>query len=374
MQTRLRLLHTLPADLAHWLPDVRATRRKGLALVVAGVLWGGSVKLPRRAAALPLDRASIPSMARRIQRWLANDAIGPDDLWTPLLPPLLTRLAGAAPVVVLDPTDLPDGRRLVVLGVAVRQRVLPLAWAWQPSQEPWAARLAELVTAFATRVNAAWPTAVVPTLLADAGLSGAEVLGAWVDAGWHYLLRLPVNHNSSHRVRVADGHEGALWDLVTGPGQHWHEPVASFKGAGWIPGQLTIHWAPGYADPWILVRDQIAGYPAVVRYAHRSHLDATFQDAKSRVFDLPASKITAPARLARLVVALVLALWWAALLALQIIHRGQRTRYERADRRECGLFRIGLAVFPHLCDAPRRRVTPLSPCPHRPSRPQTVRE
>jgi len=270
VQTRLRLLHTLQADLDHWLPEVRATRRHGLGLGVAGLLWGGSVKLPRIAAALPFERATVPSLERRIQRWLANDAVDPDALWLPLLPPLLGRVAGAAPCFVLDPTDLPEGRRVVVLGLAVRHRVLPVAWSWQSNQEPWDQRLGEIVTAFAPGVNAALPGGVVPTLLADAGLSGPGLLGAGVDAGWHDLLRLPLTHTSSHRVRLPEGHEDRLWKLVTGPGQHWHAPVDVCKGAGWIPVQVTIHWDGGAGEPWILVSDQ---------------------DAKRRVFDLPTSKL-----------------------------------------------------------------------------------
>jgi Transposase DDE domain len=374
VQTHLRLLHTWQADLDRWLPVVRATRRHGFALVVAGLLWAGSVKLPRIAAALPLGRASVPSMERRVQRWLANEAIDPESLWTPVLPALLPQVAGPAPVFVLDPTDLPGKRRLVVLGVAVRQRVLPLAWSWQPSQEPWDQRLHEVVAAMAPGINAALPPGVVPTVLADAGLSGPGLLGACVDAGWHYLLRLPVTPNSSHRVRCADGHECPLWELVSGPGQHSHAAVEVFKGAGWLPVQLTIRWVQGCAAPWILVSDHVAGGAAVCRYRRRSHIEATFQDAKSRVFDLPTTKLRAPDRLARLVAALVLAVWWAALLALQAIHSGQRTRYERADRREIGLLRFGLVVFHHLCDHPRRLVTPFSTRAVVPCTEQTVRE
>jgi hypothetical protein len=138
--------------------------------------------------------------------------------------------------------------------------------------------------------------------------------------------------------------------------------------------QLTIRWDQGWAEPWILVSDHVAGGAAVCRYRRRSHIEATFQDAKSRVFDLPTTKVCAPDRLARLVAALVLAVWWAALLALQAIHRGQRTRYERADRREIGLFRLGLVVFHHLCDHPCRRLTPFSTRAVGPATEQTVRE
>jgi hypothetical protein len=374
VQTRLRLLHTVHADFARVLPDVRATRRTGLALLVTGLLWAKTVRLPRMAAELHLLGATVPSIERRLRRWLANDAVDPAALWSPLLADLLPQLAGAAPTLVLDPTDLPGGHRLLVLGLAVRRRILPLAWAWVSSHEPWPERLGELVAGMASAVNAALPPAVIPTLLADAGLSGPRLLHACVEAGWHYLLRLPLNHNSRHQVRGPGGPEGRLWDLVTVPGQRWHGEVEIFKGAGWLPVQLTIHWEPGEPDPWILISDHVAGGTAVGRDRHRSHIEATFQDAKSRVWDLPQSKLATRDRLARLVVALVLAVWWTALLAVRAIHQGGLHADDRRDRCTRGLFRLGLRVFADRCLTSRPPTTPcqhlaLSPCVE-----QTVRQ
>jgi Transposase DDE domain len=373
VQTRLRLLHTLQADLARLLPKVRATRRAGLALLTTGVLDAQTVRVPRIAEALDLD-VQIPSTERRLRRWLANPAVDPEALWAPLLPDLLAQLAGAAPTFVLDPTDLPGDHRLVVLGLAVQRRILPLAWPWVSSTHPWPVALGELVAGMAPAVNAAVPPGVVPTLLADAGLSGPAVLGACVDAGWHYLLRLPITVNSSHRVRLADGREERLWDLVTDAGQHWQEPVAIFKGTGWLPVLLTIHWDPDATAPWVLVSDHLAGGAAVARYRHRFHIESTFHDTKSRVWDLPTSKLTAQDRLARLVVALVLALWWTALLGLGAIHHGERRHFDRSDRGERGLLRLGVLVFHRRCNHARPPRTPFRRPPHLLFPAETVRE
>src|SRR4051794_23022528 len=85
VQTRLRLLHSWQAELTRLLPEVRATQRRGFALLVTGLLWAGTVNLSRIAAELPLQ-ATIPSSERRLRRWLANAAIHPTALWPPLLP------------------------------------------------------------------------------------------------------------------------------------------------------------------------------------------------------------------------------------------------------------------------------------------------
>ena len=360
MQTQLRLLHTWQAELDRLLPDIRATRRHGFAVLVAGLLWAGTVSLPRIAESLVPLGAKVPSIERRLRRWLANPAVEPEALWRPLLPPLLARWAGPHPRLVLDPTDLPGRHRLLVLGLVVRERVLPVAWRWLPNQHKWEQRLGEIVTALAPAITAALPPGVVPTVIADAGLSGPRLLGACVAAGWHYVLRLPLNHNSSHQVRLRDGREGRLWTLVTGPGQHWHGAVDIFKGAGWIPVHLTIHWDVRHKRPWILIADTPGGRAAVATYRRRSHTEATFQDTKSRIWHLPVSKLTVPARLARLVVAVVQAMWWAATLALTAIRRGTYRHYDRGDRHDLGLCRLGRLLFacraltPHLPTSPFR--------------------
>lgn len=369
MQTPLRLLHTWQAELDRLLPEVRATQRRGFALLVAGLLWAGTVNLSRIATELPLA-ATVPSIERRLRRWLANAAIHPTALWAPLLPALLGPLAGPAPVFVLDLTDLPGKRRLLVLGLALRQRVLPLAWKWMPSQQKWTKRLGTLIAQMAPAVSAALPPGVVPTLIADAGLSGPRLVQACLEAGWHFVLRLPVNANSSHKVRLPAGTECRLWDLVAGPSHDWAGGVDLFKGAGWVPVFLTVHWDRRADQPWILISDALRGPMAVRCYRQRTHVEATFQDAKSRVWDLPKSKLVAASRVARLVVALVLALWWAARLALSATRHGQRHRFDRKHPR-WGVLRLGRTIFCRRC---RADTPPPTPFIHPRTSLQTVRQ
>jgi hypothetical protein len=364
------LLHTWQAELDRLLPEVRATQRRGFGLLVVGLLWAGSVNLSRIATELPLS-ATIPSTERRLRRWLANAAIAPSALWRPVLPSLLGPLAGPGPVFVLDPTDLPGKRRLLVLGLVLRRRVLPVAWAWAPSHQTWTKRLGTLVAQMTPAVSAALPNGVVPTLIADAGLSGPRLLQACLAAGWHVVLRLPVNGNSSHKVRFPAGHECRLWELVPGRGQTWAGAVDVFKGAGWVPVFLTLHWDRHEPHPWILISDAVQGRTAVRCYRRRTHVEATFQDAKSRVWDLPHSKLVAASRLARLVVALVLAVWWAARLALTATRHGQRRHFDRGHHPRWGLLRLGREVFRHRCwtDSP-----PPPPFIHVRASVQTVRQ
>jgi hypothetical protein len=52
-----------------------------------------------------------------------------------------------------------------------------------------------------------------------------------------------------------------------------------------------------------------------------------------------------------LLLVLFLLLWWLAHLAATCIHHGKRPRYDRADRRDKGIFRLGRL---YLLDIERR--------------------
>jgi hypothetical protein len=62
------------------------------------------------------------------------------------------------------------------------------------------------------------------------------------------------------------------------------------------------------------------------RYRARMRVEATFQDKKSRGFDLEASRVRNRVHLDRLLLLLYLAIWWLARLGAACIHHGQRRR------------------------------------------------
>jgi hypothetical protein len=61
----------------------------------------------------------------------------------------------------------------------------------------------------------------------------------------------------------------------------------------------------------------------------------------SRGWELETSLIEDRERLNRLLSALFLAMWWVIHLAASCIHQGQRDRFDRHDRRDKSVFRLG---------------------------------
>lgn len=354
MSPRLRLLHTFTDQLIAVVPTVRVTQVRPLALFVLGLLWSGQIHLRGIAAALPLAVADA-STERRLHRWLRNARVAVAPLWRELLPSLLASRAGQPLLLVLDPTPHTDEATILELGLVCRRRTLPLAWRVVPQQARWPKPQITYFQAMIAEVAAALPAGCTVTLIGDRALPSAALIDACRAVGWEVLFRLSSDARQGYTVRLADGTEQPLWDLVTGPGQRWTGEVALFQKAGWRTVQLTIRWAKGHDEPWLLISTQPGGGDRVREYRRRAHAEATYEDCKSRGFGTEASRITDRERLDRLLLVVHLALWWGIQLGLRAIRRGERHRYDRRGPRALSVLKIGWAA---LADTLDRRLRP----------------
>lgn len=340
MQTRLQLLHSWSLQLHLLLPQLRVTRVRILAVFSLGLLWAGGVQLGRVAAHLPFSVQDL-STERRLRRWLANRQMPVVSTWQPLLAAFLARSRQQDLLLVFDPTPYRDQATVLLLGLVVHKRVLPVAWHVVPGQSAWKHGTWPYLARLCRRVAAVLPADTQVTLLLDRGLVGAEVVDLCQELGWHFVMRLSVDARQGVHVRLADGRVVPAWHLVAGPGARWQGPVAVFQRDGWRTAQLTIHWPRRYEQPWVLLSSRPAGLARVHEYRRRTQVEAFYQDCKSRGWDLEASKLGERNRLNRLLLALVLALWWCHLLGQQVLRRGMRRQFDRTDRRDLSVLRLG---------------------------------
>jgi hypothetical protein len=336
MQTRLRLLHDWHQQLRALLPTIRAPRVRTLALFTLGLVWAGTVSLPRIALALPLP-ATAPSTERRLRRWLANPRVGVTALWRPLLRTMLASRASTALTLTLDPTTLGDRCYVYVLGLVAHKRILPLAWHLLPNTAPWQRRERDYLARL-FRLAAAWlPADCTVTLVADSGLTSGTLIRLCQQQGWHFVLRVS-----------ADAHQGPvlpdgrpLFALVPGEGKRWYGSACLFKRSGWLDLQVSICWQMGERQPWILVSDLPAGPACIATYRRRCLAEATYQDCKTRGWQVEATRLRALNRLHRLLLVVFLAVWWMQQAGMRVIRQGERRCYDRADRREMSVQRLG---------------------------------
>lgn len=340
MQTRLKLLHIWTIQLHQLLPDLRVTRVRVLALLTLGLIWAESTTLIRIAAALPLAVQDL-STERRLRRWLANRQMVVAPTWQVLLGALLARLGQRDVTLVFDPTPYDTRQTLLVLGIVVHRRVLPVAWHIVPAQTTWPQSNQRYLRRLCSRVAAVMPPDTTVTLLVDRGLTSVAIIDLCRDLGWHYVMRLSVDAHQGVHVRLADGTICPAWDLVAGRGQRWQGTVAVFRDHGWREAALTIVWPHRYQAPWLLLSDREAGPARVAEYRRRTQVEAFYEDCKSRGWRLEGSRVGERNRLNRLLLAVFLAAWWCHLLGQQVIRAGKRRQFDRADRRDLSVVRLG---------------------------------
>lgn len=219
----------------------------------------------------------MPSIERRLARFVANDRLHVPAIWTQFLTQLLPFWRGQRLFLVLDCTPFDDRATIVYLGLLVHSRVLPLAWQVMPAQQKWpegqwtvVKRLFDQVTPHLLETDC--------TLLADRGLVGWSLVQLCRERHWHYLLRVC----REHTCRRWMGRWTAwrrLGHLITQPGQQWCGRIQLWQEET-LETQLSAVWEPAYQEAWFLISDRPAGRQRIAEYALRARVEATFQDGK----------------------------------------------------------------------------------------------
>jgi hypothetical protein len=203
------------------------------------------------------------------------------------------------------------------------------------------------------------------------GQRGHPLVALCQQMGWHYVLRLSCQHCCQPQGGPAPA-AAAPWvrvdQLVAAPGQDWFGPVRLWKQTDPVTGFLSVCWDPSAAQPWFCFSDQPAQPQRLDEYADRFAVEATFQDAKSRGWELEDLPLVALDRLNRLLLVVALTLWLAWHYAAACLHHGRRGHLDRHDRRDKSLLRLGRLWF---CRCVRRvplgRVRALLPFHHTPT-------
>ena len=292
----------IKSELAKRLPKQRKTQRDKLAVLVATMLHVRSANLVELAAGLPRESDRWDMGYQWISRFLANDLVCCDTVMDPFAREILARLAetGEPIPLILDQTTASDRHQILMLSVRWGERALPLAW-----------RVAETAGAigFATQkellaVVASWlPTDLRVVLLADRFYGTPAMIRWCCDRGWDYRLRL-----KSNLVARCGTTKTTTGDLALS-GSHYFEAVA-LTGQR-VTTNIGIIRDPGHAEPWIIAMSAKPGYLTTLGYADRWGIEPMFSDFKSRGFGLEQTHIQYPDRLARLILVMSLALYWA---------------------------------------------------------------
>lgn len=324
---------------------------KTLAWFVLGAIKANSIVIQRVAEALLAEsEVSVTSIERRLQRFLSNPRIDTQQTWDDFLRQILPYFQHEPMRLVIDLTPYEEHAQVIYIGLLPSSRVLPLVWKVMPGQTKWDQGLWDCIEELLTRLRAHMTTADC-TLIGDSAFGCFPMVKMCERFGWHYLFRICADHTCepwSPRGRLLPSMRVA--ELVSQPGKRFYGRVRLWQEKS-IETNISAFWDPEEEEALLVISDLPACRKRLTDYRLRMRVEATFQDLKSRGWDWEASHVRRLDRVDRMLLVLFLLVWWLAHLAASCLHNGRRARYDRHDRREKSLLRIGRL---YLFDIERR--------------------
>jgi hypothetical protein len=291
----------ISADLQRRLPGQRKTQRDKLALLVATMLDARSANLMALAASLPRPAERADMRYQWIARFMDNDLVVCDEVMDPFAREVLARAAASGRVVlIMDQTKASDRHQILMLSLRFGERALPLAWR----VEATAGAIGFAMQKQLLEAVAPWlPPEAEICLMADRFYGTPDLIALAIAKGWGYRLRL----KSNLRVDLG-GHKTALVEHVTDKRPYLANVALTHRR---IVTNIGIINEPGHAEPWIIAMSDPPGYLTTLDYSARWGIEPMFADFKSRGFGLEQSQLRTPDRLARLLLVMSLALYFA---------------------------------------------------------------
>lgn len=285
-------------------------------------LWSLGMALARSCAltavgtflAAWLDRQE-PSVRQQLRefcyeadakRGAQRQALVVEDSFVPLLSWVLHDWQGTQLALALDATTL--GTRFTVLAISVVYRgcAIPVAWTILPANQPAAWRCHWL--RMLRQLRPAVPTGFTVIVLADRGLYARWLFGRIVRLGWHPFLR--INTGGTFRPDPERTFR-PLCSFVPQPGARWRGTGTAFKTPHKrLRCTLLACWEAGYTDPWLILTDLPPEASEAGWYGLRAWIEQQFKCIKRGGWQWQRTRMTQPARAARLWLAVAVATLW----------------------------------------------------------------
>src|SRR5262252_7796786 len=145
-------------------------------------------------------------------------------------------------------------------------------------------------------------------VLADRGLYAPWLFRRLVRLGWHPFLR--VNTGGTFRPDPRATYR-PLASFVPHPGTRWRGTGTAFKSPQRrLRCTLLAAWEEGYTDPWLILTDLPPEASAAGWYGLRAWIEQQFKCIKRAGWQWQRTRMTQPARAARLWLAVAVATLW----------------------------------------------------------------
>jgi hypothetical protein len=329
-----RMYSSVYLALVQLLPQEIDSRITNMAFLMVGIFGARSVQTGKLAACIPLHIKKL-SIVRRMERFLDNGAVRVRSWYEPIAR-WLVQAAGVTGEIglVWDSTKVSAHHRLVLVGIAYRRRVVPLAWTWVRTSRGHCSTHLQL--ALLSYVRGLLPANAQVSLVGDCEFGHMALLITLQQWGWDYVLR-----QSGHQlIDVSSEPDWLRLDTLIQRGQWRFLHDVRLTATHQVSTHLLLAWERHYPTPWLLATNLTSPRTILRLYHRRMWIEETYGDLKDNGFDLERSALCHFLRLSRLTLAVVLLYVWFLAFGADLVQHGLRSDVDRADRRDLSLFRI----------------------------------
>ena len=308
-----------------------APQRENLAWLCQSLAYSPDCHLATLALQIPLP-GQRESLIQRERRYLKNTHVQIARCYEPWLRCLLAHWPHRECCLVMDRTDIEHEVSILLLGAAYRKRLLPLVWQVLPFGASGEAAQEALL-----RYIQPFLPAVRTCFYADCEFRSVKVQGVCRHYDWHWQVGLKGDLHF-----CANDTWQPLHDLGLQPGaRRYLQNVWINKSQPFGPVNLIADWAAPQETPRYWALDLPADAQAWRRGRKRYWIEPANRDYKSHGFDLETSKLTDPARLNVLLLAMAITTLWLIHVGDWLIRSGRRQELMPAGEPDYSLFRLG---------------------------------
>jgi hypothetical protein len=301
------IVKAISNDLERRLPGQRATQRRKLSELAAGMLMCQTPNLMELSNVLDRPTESAEARYNYVERFLKNPLVKTEVVMSAYAQDLLARLMEhqSTPVLMIDQSKINDGMEILMVSVRLRKRAVPLFWIVKETKGAIGFSEQKLLL----EVIHSWlPKGCKPMLAGDRFYGTANLVQWCQQHEWSYRLRLKGNF-----YVYQDSGDDKTLDQIKKEGKRNLER-ARFR-SGMVTHVGILH-EPGHEEPWYIAMDSPPNEYKTRDYGMRWGIENMFSDFKSRGFSIMQTHIRFADRLEKLILVLSIALHWAVSVGL----------------------------------------------------------
>jgi len=318
------------------------------ALTTQALVFSPDCHLNNLALHLPIA-GQRENLTQRLRRWLKNQAVTQARCYMPLVQELLRNWPHQEISLVMDRTDLGQTWSILMLSAAYRHRALPLAWRLYTFGGTGSEQQKEVLAQVAPFLPPTTDHRI--TFYGDSEFRAVDLQMYCRDQGWHWYVGLksdilyyqvPQGWQSLGSIPMVRGQRLFLHNIMLTK-QHQFGPV-----------HLLADWTQKHDQPRYFVSEQVTDRHTWRRGRKRFWIEPMFRDWKSYGFDLEASKLNDPDRLAVLLLCMATATLWLVALGQWVVDTDRVPLLMANHKQDYSLFRLGhdYAQRSLICDWP----------------------